>query len=537
MNFKKDILPDNIESLRALISTLQSENQFLQNRNKSLQNKLSIIENKYRAAMARFFSPKKDKMSLEESGQLPLFNEAEAHADEQETCKETTNSVAEPEAKITVKSYERKTGGKRSIPDDIPSEEIVYELSDEEKSCKCCGKARPVIGEDRNEELEIIPEQIKKIVRVVKKYGPCQCNGFFESGESEVIRAKKPERFIPYSIASAGLIAYAIDYKYNYALPYYRLSSKFEAIGIDISRATLSNWTMLASEKCKSVYFLMIDHIRKSEIIQMDETRVQVLKEDGKTAESLSYMWVMKAGKENKKLTVFHYAPSRSGDVALKLLNGFNGFLQTDGYEAYSKAVLEYNLVHVGCLAHIRRKFVDAHKANRNSKTAKTGVLYISKIYSIENKLRKKKLLPEDFVKKRRDEMKPLLDEFKTWLDDTSKTILPSSDPGKAVIYALKQWERFIRFLDHPDLTPDNNAVENAIRPFAVGRKNWLFSNTPRGAMSSAVMYSLVESAKNNNLPVYSYLRYLFTKLPEVKSSEDVEKLLPCNLSPADINI
>lgn len=294
---------------------------------------------------------------------------------------------------------------------------------------------------------------------------------------------------------------------------------------------------MIAAEKCRVVYDMMLDKIRSSEVINMDETRVQVLKEDGKTAESLSYMWVMKAGKENKKLTVFHYDPRRNSETAEKLLEGFKGHLQTDGYEAYSKAVEKYGLNHAGCMAHVRRKFVDAQKVNKESKTAKKGVVFISRIYSIETKLRKKKYTPEDFVKKRKDEMLPVLNEFKLWLDDVEKTILPSSLPGSAVNYALRQWDRLVRFLDHHDLTPDNNTVENAIRPFAVGRKNWLFSNTPRGAESSAVIYSLVESAKNNNLIVYNYLRYLFTKLPEAKSDEEIEKLLPCNLSANDIKI
>jgi len=320
-------------------------------------------------------------------------------------------------------------------------------------------------------------------------------------------------------------------------MPYYRLSKKFDALEIDISRATICNWTMLAAEKCRVIYNLMLAYIIKSEIINMDETRVQVLKEDGKSAESLSYMWVMKAGPSNKKLTVFHYSPSRCSLIPLKLLSGFKGHLQTDGYEGYTKAVKEFDLIHVGCLAHIRRNFVDAHKANKNSKTAKAGILYIARIYSIESKLRKKDLSPEVFVKRRREEMQPLLDEFKVWLAEKVISVLPSTDPGKAVNYALNQWDKVIRFLDHVDLTPDNNTVENAIRPFAVGRKNWLFSNTPRGAESSAIMYSLVESAKNNNLNVYNYLRYLFARLPVAKYPEDLEKLLPCNLSPEDVKI
>ena len=545
MNLEKTILPDNVDELKEIILTLHHykyENDVLQSENSLLQNKLSKTESEYRivqeklkAAMARFFSPKKDKIYFEQSDQLSLFNETEMFA-EKESPDTSEKENAHSDNEIMVKSHARKKGGKRRIPDDIPAEEIVYELSNAEIACKCCGKTRPVIGEDRSEELDIIPSQIKKLVHIVKKYGPCQCDDFLNSEEKEVIRANKPERFIPYSIASAGLIAYCIDYKYNYAMPYYRLSKKFDTLDIDISRSTLCNWTMLASEKCRALYDVMLSYIIKSEIINMDETRVQVLKEDGKTAESLSYMWVLKAGHENKKLTVFHYDPSRSSQIPLKLLNGFKGYLQTDGYEGYSKAVEEFNLVHVGCLAHIRRKFVDAHKTNKNSKTAKNGILYISRIYNIENKLRKKKLSPEEFVKKRNEEVLPVLGEFKIWLDDIGKTILPSSDPGKAVHYALRQWDKFIKFLGHHDLTPDNT-VENAIRPFAVGRKNWLFSNTPRGATSSAIMYSLVESAKTNNLIVYNYLRYLFSKLPEAGSPEDLERLLPCNLSPDDIKI
>jgi transposase len=543
MNLQKDILPDNIEELKGIVFSYKSAYDTLHSENRILQNKLSktelnykILQEKFKAAMGRFFSPKKEKVSFEQLGQPSLFNETETYT-EKENEETSEDAIIYSSDEVTVKSHPRKKGGKRRIPDYVPAEEIVYELDDEEKGCKCCGKARPVIGEDRSEELDIIPAHMKKVVHIVKKYGPCTCDDFLNLGEPEVVRAVKPERFIPYSIASAGLIAYSIDYKYNYAMPYYRLSRNFDALGIDISRATLCNWTMLAAEKCRIIYDMMFDLIRKSEIINMDETRVQVLHEDGKTAESLSYMWVMKGGLENKKLTVFHYEPSRSSKTPLKLLDGFKGYLQTDGYEGYSKAVIEFNLVHVGCLAHIRRKFIDAHKTNKESKTAKSGIIFISKIYNIENKLRKKELPPGKFVEKRKDEMRPVLDEFKIWLDEISKSILPSSEPGKAVNYALNQWDKFINFLEHPDLTPDNNTIENAIRPFAVGRKNWLFSNTPRGAESSAIMYSLVESAKNNNLGVYNYLRYLFTNLPNAKSAEEIEKLLPCNLSPGDVKI
>ena len=534
MDSERDMLPDNIDELKALVLSLQmSEQQYKINYNSLLRN-YTELNRKYKAAIGRFFSPTKERISSETEGQLGLFNETEMFCDdmiEEDIAAEKNNSV-------TIKEHIRKKGGKRKLPDSLPVDEIVYELPDNERACKCCSKPRPITGEDRSEELSIIPMQIKKIVHVVKKYGPCTCDEFLHSGEKEIITAAKPKRIIPYSQVSPELLAYVIHMKYNMALPFYRLSKKFETLDIDISRATLCNWSMLVSEKCELLYGAMISYIRECSVIQMDETHVQVLKEDDRTAESKSQMWVMKAGKSaDKKLTVFHYSPTRNADVPVDLLNGFKGFLQTDGYQGYSKAVKEYGLIHASCLAHIRRKFFDAHKANSKSKTANTGLQYISKIYEIERKLRNKKYPPDKFLEERKKIMQPTLNEFKKWLDEIHEKILPKSDPGKAVNYALGQWERFINFLESADLTPDNNAVENAIRPFVIGRKNWMFSNTPRGAKSSAVLYSLVESAKNNQLNVYNYLRYIFTKLPYAETPEDIQKLLPCNLASEDIKI
>jgi len=247
--------------------------------------------------------------------------------------------------------------------------------------------------------------QIKKVVHIAKKYGPCSCDEFLHSGDKEIIKAEKPKRIIPYSFVSPGLLAYVIDMKYNYALPFYRLSKKFEAIETDISRATLCNWSMLASEKCEALYAAMREYIKCGKVIQMDETTVQVLHEEGKAAETKSFMWVMRGGVTNGKLTLFNYSPTRNSTVPLELLKGFKGFLQTDGYEGYSKAVTEYGLTHVGCLAHIRRKFFDALKADKKSKTAAHALKLIARIYLIEKKLRDENPLPDKFIKKRKDEV------------------------------------------------------------------------------------------------------------------------------------
>ena len=190
-------------------------------------------------------------------------------------------------------------------------------------------------------------------------------------------------------------------------------------------------------------------------------------------------------------------------------------------------------------MAHIRRKFHEAYKANRDSNLAKTGLTFCNRIYSAENELRKKKFSPEKFVEERKKKINPILDEFKSWLDKSFPIALPSSDPAKAIRYALGEWNRLLNFLEHSDLTPDNNSIENAIRPFALGRKNWLFANTPRGADASAIMYTLVESAKSNELVVFEYLNYIFTMIPQINTGnvEELRKLLPCNLKQSDLKI
>ncbi len=532
MSESKNILPDNIEELKAIIFSLQNNYSQLQTKYKSAQEEIESLNQKYKAALAKYFSPTKEKVSMEQIGQLGLFNECETFLEE-----DKKEDHEKSDGTLTIKEYTRKKGGKRKLPDYLPIEEHVYELNETDKLCKYCGKTHSIIGEERTEELDIIPMQLKKVIHIVKKYGPCSCDGFLDSGDKEVIKAEKPKRIIPYSIVSSGLLAYVIDMKYNYALPFYRLSKKFEAIETEISRATLCNWAMLAAERCDALYLAMQDYIKSGSVIQMDETTVQVLNEEGRSAESKSYMWVMRGGEEQKKLTLFHYSPTRNSSVPLELLKNYKGFLQTDGYEGYSKAVSEYGLNHVGCLAHIRRKFFDTLKSDKKSKTAAQGLKFITRIYNIEKKLRSENLLPDEFVKKRKEAVVPILEEFKKWLDEKQTYITPKSDSGKAVNYAVGQWNNFINYLNSAELTPDNNIIENAIRPFVIGRKNWLFSNTPRGAKSSAILYSLVESAKDNNLNVYNYLRHLFKELPNAKNSEDIIKLMPCNLTQYCIKI
>ena len=234
---------------------------------------------------------------------------------------------------------------------------------------------------------------------------------------------------------------------------------------------------------------------------------------------------------------LFQYQPTRSGDVPKKFLENYSGFFQTDGYAGYNKAVKNTDIVHVGCFAHARRYFENAWKLNKKSKVAYRGLEYIKKIYEIERDLRSADLSSENFIYKRKKAAAPVLKAFYNWLISQKNSVIPKSKTGEAIGYALSEWDKLIRYLDHYLLTPDNNRIENAIRPFVIGRKNWLFSNTPRGAESSAVMYSLIESAKANKLEPYKYLRYLFDHLPAAETQAELRALLPDKINSEMIEI
>jgi transposase len=262
----------------------------------------------------------------------------------------------------------------------------------------------------------------------------------------------------------------------------------------------------------------------------MDETRVQVMRELGRADTAQSFMWVMRGGPPKKPVILFRYHPSRSASIPLQYLSEFRGHLQSDGYEGYAEVGALPDVVHVGCWAHARRKFDEAATASTKAASAHEALSRIGKLYRIERELRAQPLSGEVFVRTRKEQALPILADFRRWLEAKADQVPPSVLLGKAVHYALKEWDKLVRYLDSPHLTPDTNLVENAIRPFVVGRKNWLFSGSPRGAHASATLYSLIETAKVNGIEPYRYLRYLFTKLPLAQRIEDYQALTPQHL-------
>jgi transposase len=330
------------------------------------------------------------------------------------------------------------------------------------------------------------------------------------------------------------LLAHIVVSKFCDALPFYRQTKIFERLGIEIPRATMANWAIQAAMQCEPLLELLHTEILSGPLVNVDETIVQVLKEPGRSNTTQSYMWIFRGGPPDQPALVYQYHPTRSGQVPRDYLKDYRGFVQTDGYSGYDALGLQPGIVHVGCWAHARRKFVEVVQARQRNgpQKSKTGsgdiaLSYVSKLYRIESIARQKEYSPEQIRELRQEQARPILDEFRVWLEKRSIQTPPKGLLGKAISYTLNQWDRLIRYLDDGRLRPDNNLAENAIRPFVVGRKNWLFSGHPRGANASAALYSLIETAKANRFEPYLYLRFLFANLPVAKTTENYKSMLP----------
>jgi transposase len=350
---------------------------------------------------------------------------------------------------------------------------------------------------------------------------------------------------IPRSIASPSLLSWIFTHKYEDHLPYYRQEKQFERIGVDISRQNMSNWEQHVYTRLNPLFTLMKQTVKSGPVMQMDETSVQVMSgikngkgkdEDSKLDIHTGWMWLARGGPVGKSTVWYEYHESRAGKHARDFLEGYSGYLQTDGYEGYDYAIKDKpGIIHVGCYAHARRYFFEASIGLKSAgakvnKSAEEGIKYIRKLYEVEDKLRSKNLNEEEFLEKRKEAALPILNQFKTWLLKRVDEVQPSGLMGKAIKYSLAQWDKMVKYLESPYLTPDNNRCENAIRPFVVGRKNWLFCGSPEGAKSSCGIYSLIETAKQNDIVPVRYLTALFEKAPYASSPEDWEKLLPWNI-------
>lgn len=514
MNNDAAQLPDNINELRKLfISTRQQH-----------ESEINLLKEQVRILQHKLFGKKSEKLSGKVGiGQLLLFNEAE-QVENQEVTSE--------KEQIEVPAHTRKRGRRKPLPNNLPRIDVIHDLTEEEKQC-ACGKEKSLLGKEISEQLDYVPATLRVIRNIRLKYTCRQCEGV-EADEPAVSIAPMPEQLLPKSIATPGLLAHIITSKYVDALPLYRQEKIFERLGVDLRRQTMASWVIKLAQKCMQMVNLMCSEIRSGPLIQIDETGVQVLEEPGRKATAKSYMWIYRGGEPDKPALVYQYHPTRSAEVPRTFLGDYAGYVQTDGYAGYEFLDELPEVKHLGCWAHVRRKFMETIKARCKTKNGKKkkgradeALDYIGKLYGIEQSARDQQLSYDQVKQLRQKKAKPILDEFGKWLEEQALKTPPGGLLGKAVSYALGQWNRLTVYIEDGRLHLDNNLAENAIRPFVVGRKNWLFSATPAGAHASAALYSLVETAKANGLEPYWYLRYLFERLPAAKTKEDQKALLP----------
>lgn len=489
---------------------IQQENDSLKEIIQHKDSRIKVLEAYIQTLKQKQFGASSEKL---EAIQPDIFSdpeaepEAEISTDEQET--------------VIVAEHERKTN-RASIPKELPRIDIIHDLTDAEKFCPHDGTALKNIGSETHEQLDIIPAKIQVLNHIRLKYA-CPCC------EKHLITASKPAQPIEKSIASPGLLAFIATQKYVDALPLYRQIEGFKRIGIELDRSTLADWMQKCGLLLQPLINLIHDKILEQKYLHMDETIVQVLNEPDKSAQSQSYMWVLRSALPTCTAILFHYEPTRSGAVPSLLLRDFSGALMVDAYTGYNAVCVNNGITRLGCWAHARRKFIEAQKMQPKGKTGKAdqGLAYIQSLYRIEQTLSDK---TEDAkYSARQQQSQPVLDRLKDWLEKSLPKTPPQTPIGKALTYLHNQWPHLIRYMRDGGYPLDNNAAENAIRPFVIGRKNWLFSASQRGATASANLYSIIETAKANNVEPYAYLKRIFTELPNANTLEQIEILLPWN--------
>ncbi|MEN6510015.1 MAG: IS66 family transposase [Smithella sp.] len=498
-----------------MISISRTQYEALQAENAELSKQVRWLMEQIRLNRQKRFGSSSEKSQYDS---LDLFNEAEVTANEKE---------AEPEL-TEIQTHYRKKAKQSSdrLPEDLPVEIIEHSLEDD--SCPTCAAKLHVMGKKVRRELKLIPARavIVEHIHYVYSCRNCEKNGI----AVPVLKAPALQPVIAGSFASPEAVAHLMTQKFAMGLPLYRQEQEWRRMGIELSRQTMSNWLLRCAEDwLEPIYRQMQRRLCEEEILHADETVLQVLHEPGKAAQSKSYMWVYRTGSETAMpLILFDYQPDRKAKRPQEFLKDFQGYLHTDGYGGYQS--LPDTIVTVGCWADARRKFDEALKSipekDRQGSGAAQGKRYCDELFAIERKL--SECTTQERHTKRQELAKPVLDEFLSYLH-TSKASTKSGF-GRAVHYTLNQWKYLERYLLDGRLEISNNRAERSVKPFVIDRKNFLFANTPRGAKASAIIFSLIETAKENGLNPYTYLTYIFKEAPnlELQTNPDaVNKLLP----------
>jgi len=497
-----------IQSLEVLVAKQSDQIE-------ELKTLVKFYEEQYALSQRRRFSSSSeqtpDQLRFEN-----LFNEPEDQADP---------SIPEPTYEEIAYKRKKRVGKRDDDLSGLPVERVDYELPESERGCPECSDLMHDMGVTIRNEIVIIPAKVIKREHAVHTYGCANCEK--HGTHTPIIRAEAPTPLISGSLASPSAIAYIATQKYVNGVPLYRTEKGFIYEGVVLSRQTMSNWLVYCAQNyLVAIYSLLISYLVREEICHADETSVQVLHEPDRDAKTKSFEWIYRTGRcSEHPIVIYEYQETRKQEHPKNFLKGFKGYLHTDGYQVYHN--LPPDIIVVGCWSHCRRYWEELYEsikdeAVRDGSPAERGLVYINLLFAYEHEFRE--LNPEERLKKRLEYSKPVSDDFFDWVGGIPA--LPKSLLGKAVQYTLSQRKYLENVYLDGRLELSNNAAERSVKPFVQGRKQWLFSNTPNGAESSSMYYSLIETAKENKLNPFEYIKYLLETLPTAKTSE-LEALLP----------
>jgi len=485
----------------------------LRNENENLRTQIHILKEQLALLKKKIFGSSSEKTDLENYAS-PLFDEVSP----------TSEKSAQITQELIVPEHVRRKGGRKPLSDKLPREERIIDLSDEEKHCKDCGDLMEKIGEDVSERADIIPPKIV-VEKCIRPKCVCRrCNTPPVGKELPYV--------LPHSIATNGTFAYIVTSKYCDGIPFHRMEGILSRYGVEYSKANMCNNAIQFHEKYgeKIVGFLE-NQVMQGPRLHIDETTLQVLNEVNRANTTKSYVWVFLGGGD-KKAVLYSYHETRKADFLYDMVQNYRGAIITDGYSGYDSIFSELRIAHAGCNAHARRYFVEALEVGKHL-DAKIALRFYAQLYEIEAMAREGNYPPEQLLAIRQEKSKPVMRQLRDWLYERRAKVCDNKTAlAKAVSYTLNQWPKLTLFLSNPEIPIDNNVVENTIRPFVVGRNSWYFSGSPRGAESSCMFYSLIETAKANAHEPYWYLRRLFDELPYARNDADIEKLMPYNMPP-----
>jgi transposase len=497
---------DELPVVLAQLAQASAEILVLDERNRQLQGENDWFRELYKLHTSKLFGPSSEATPQE----LQLvFNEVEAQADA---------SAPEPTLGQVVQRVYRTKGKRDAQLANLPVEEVRHELAEDQRHCPRCSSQMDEMGSEVSRELKIIPAKA-----VVVEHHRCKyfCRNCDQHGTAKSFAAAptRPQAF-PNSLASPSMVAYIASQKYEMGSPLYRLEAHFNSMDLELPRQNMANWLMRGGDVLSPLYGLLHRELVSRDICHADETTLQVLREVGREATSKSYMWTYCTGRQDPPVVLFDYSTTRAYEHAHAFLKDFKGFLHADGYGCYDTLP---GVTVAGCLAHARRGFEEARKVlpkpdQKKMNPPNQGLDFCNRLFRIEREAHD--LTVDERFAMRDVHSRKVLEEFHSWLLDQAIKVTPKSKLGQAIGYCLNQWPKLNNFLLDGRLEIDNNRCERAVKPFAIGRKNWLFANTPRGARTSAIMYSIVETAKANDLVPREYLTHLFERIPLMKEPD-----------------